>query len=214
MHHQIVSLPIPLPTLHHILPATNVILHPFVHNHSLYLTTRRREDASSAETGQNLTCRTYVSLPVIRMEPPATSSNKNPMAQGPVGQESVTVSHGMVHPVLHSPHAARKNIPVLSAAPQITTCNYATPLPDLLIVNTPFIPDEWENLLNKLTPVNNFSDVPYSLCFGFDMGVHTPPQQTYTPPNHNSVFSYSEHIMSHIQKELSLRPLLRPFFSF
>ena len=151
MHHQIVSLPIPLPTLHHILPATNVILHPFVHNHSLYLTTRRQEDASSAETGQNLTCRTYVSLPVIRMEPPATSSNKNPMAQGPVGQESATVSHGMVHPVLHSPHAARKNIPVLSAAPQVTTCNYATPLPDLLIVNTPFIPDEWENLLNKLT---------------------------------------------------------------
>ena len=45
----------------------------------------------------------------------------------------------------------------------------------------------------QINPVNNFSDVPYSLCFGFDMGVHTPPQQTYTPPNHNSVFSYSEH---------------------
>ena len=36
------------------------------------------------------------------------------------------------------------------------------------------------------------------------MGVHTHPTHTYTPPNHNSALSYPDHVMSHIQKELSL----------
>jgi hypothetical protein len=85
------------------------------------------------------------------------------------------------------------------------------PSPDLLIVNTPFIPDEWEKLLNNIIPFNKFSDVPNSLRLGFDMGVHTPPTHTYTPPNHNSALLYPDHVMSHIQKELSLRRYSGPF---
>ena len=81
---------------------------------------------------------------------------------------------------------------------------------DLLIINTPFIPDEWERLLNKI-PFNKFSDVPNSLRFGFDMGVHTPPSHTYTPPNHASALSYPDHVLSHIHKELSLRRYTGPF---
>jgi hypothetical protein len=66
-------------------------------------------------------------------------------------------------------------------------------------------------LLNDIIPFNKFSDVPNSLRFGFDMGVHTPPSDTYTPPNHNSALSYPEHVMSHIHKELSLRRYSGPF---
>jgi hypothetical protein len=86
-----------------------------------------------------------------------------------------------------------------------------TPSLDLLIINTPFIPDEWEKSLNNITPFNKFSDVPNSLRFGFDMGVHTPPTHTYTPPNHNSALSYPDHVLSHIHNELSLRRYSGPF---
>jgi hypothetical protein len=83
--------------------------------------------------------------------------------------------------------------------------------PDFLIVNTPFIPDEWEIMLNSIEPFNKFSDVPNSLRFGFDMGVHSPPSFTYTPPNHNSALQYPNHVLSHIRKELSLRRYSGPF---
>ena len=92
-----------------------------------------------------------------------------------------------------------------------TTLNSARPYPNLLSVNTPFIPDEWEKLLKNLTPFNKFSDVPISMRFGFDMGVHSPPSVTYTPPNHNSALLYPDHVMSHIRNELSLRRYSGPF---
>jgi hypothetical protein len=87
----------------------------------------------------------------------------------------------------------------------------ATLSPSLLYVNTPFIPDEWEKLLNDISPFNTFQDVPNSLRLGFDMGVHTLPSYTYTPPNHNSALSHPEHVISHIHKELSLRRYSGPF---
>jgi hypothetical protein len=46
---------------------------------------------------------------------------------------------------------------------------------------------------------------------GFDMGVHTPPLVTYTPPNHKSATDYPDHVLSHIHKELSLRRYSGPF---
>jgi hypothetical protein len=83
--------------------------------------------------------------------------------------------------------------------------------PDLLIVNTPFIPHEWERLLNATPSFNKFSDIPFGMRFGFDMGVSSPPLHTYTPPNHNSALSFPDHVMSHIHKELSLRRYSGPF---
>jgi hypothetical protein len=66
-------------------------------------------------------------------------------------------------------------------------------------------------MLNKIKPFNPFPDVPISLRRGFDMGVHSPPSFTYTPPNHNSAISYPDHVLSHIHKELSLRRYSGPF---
>jgi hypothetical protein len=86
-----------------------------------------------------------------------------------------------------------------------------TPSHDLLPVKTPFIPDVWETMLNNITPFNPFPDVPVSLRFGFDMGVHTPPLYTFTPPNHNSALSFPNHVLSHIRTELSLGRYSGPF---
>ena len=89
-------------------------------------------------------------------------------------------------------------------APLPTMLNNATLLCDLLVIKTPFIPDEWEHLLNLITPFNKFSDVPIGMCFSFDMGARLPPLQTYTPPNHNSALLFPDHVLSHIHNELSL----------
>jgi hypothetical protein len=133
------------------------------------------------------------------------------MAPGLANREGVTVMHGMAQPAVISTRAAGANTSARCAVPPYTTPNSATPSLDLLIINTPFIPDEWERLLNNITPFNKFSDVPNSLRFGFDMGVHTPPTHTYTPPNHNSALSYPDHVLSHIHNELSLRRYSGPF---
>ena len=89
--------------------------------------------------------------------------------------------------------------------------NSATPSLELLSINTPFIPDEWEKMLNTITPFNKFPDVPIGMRFGFDMGVKFPPSHTYTPPNHNSALLYPDHVSSHIRNELSLRRYSGPF---
>jgi hypothetical protein len=89
--------------------------------------------------------------------------------------------------------------------------NNATSLHELLIINTPFIPDEWEKLLNSITPFNKFSDIPTSMRLGFDMGVHTPPVHTFIPPNHSSATLFPDHVMSHIQNELALGRYSGPF---
>jgi hypothetical protein len=87
----------------------------------------------------------------------------------------------------------------------------ATPSLDFLPIITPFIPDEWENMLNDITPFNKFPDVPIGMRFGFDMGVHSPPLLTYIPPNHNSALLYPDHVSSHIQNELSAGRYSGPF---
>jgi hypothetical protein len=95
--------------------------------------------------------------------------------------------------------------------PNLTTLSAATSSSSLLFVNTPFIPDEWEKLLKNTTSFTKFQDVPNSLRSGFDMGINSVPSYTYTPPNHNSALTYPDHVLSHIQKELSLRRYSGPF---
>ena len=133
------------------------------------------------------------------------------MALGLASPENATAIRGTVPLVANKTHAAKAN----TSAPFVVLPHTATsnvmPSPELLIVNTPFIPDEWEKLLSNITPFNKFSDVPISLRLGFDMGVHIPPSQTYTPPNHKSALSYPDHILSLIHKELSLRHYTGPF---
>ena len=112
--------------------------------------------------------------------------------------------------VTRSP-VAKANTYAPSVAPLHTTPRDVTLSLDLLVVNTPFIPDIWEKMLNSITPLNNFPDVPISMRSGFDMGVHSPPLVTYTPPNHKSALDYPDHVLSHIHNELSLRRYSGPF---
>ena len=88
---------------------------------------------------------------------------------------------------------------------------FVTPLPELLIINTLFIPDKWESMLNNITPSNPFPDVHIGMRFGFDMGIKSPPSQTYTPPNHNSALAFLDHVLSHIHNELLLWHYSGPF---
>jgi hypothetical protein len=108
-------------------------------------------------------------------------------------------------------HVPGATTSALSAAGPPTTRSHATLLHDLLPIKTPFIPDVWERMLNDISPFNPFPDVPIGLCFGFDMGVHTPPSHTITPSNHSSALSFPDHIVSHIRNELSLGRYSGPF---
>jgi hypothetical protein len=121
---------------------------------------------------------------------------------GTVSQDVTTV-HRVLEANTYAPYAAR--------AP--TLPSNAPSYPDLLVINTPFVPDEWEKMLNNISPFNRFPDVPIGMRFGFDMGVHSPPTITYTPPNHKSAVSFPDHVLSHIHKELSLGRYSGPFTS-
>jgi hypothetical protein len=137
--------------------------------------------ASFAATAPSSTHPNSVWHPAILTVLPATSLDRNLPGKESVNPGNAIVSHGTVHPVANKAPAARANMSAPYAAPSVTTPNVVMSLPDFLCVNTPFIPDEWENLLNDISPFNKFfSDVPDSLRFGFDMGVHTPPSHTYT----------------------------------
>jgi hypothetical protein len=115
---------------------------------------------------------------------------------------AATPSHHVPVVNTYAPYAARAPMPP----------NNATSLHELFTINTPFIPDEWEKLLNNITSFNNkFSNIPTSMRFGFDMGVHTPPVYTFIPPNHSSATSFPDHVMSHIQNELALGRYSGPF---
>ena len=62
------------------------------------------------------------------------------------------------------------------------------------------------------TPLfNKFSDVPYGIQYGFDMGINILPSYTFTPPNHKSALSFPGHVLSHITTELSRRRYSGPF---
>jgi hypothetical protein len=135
-------------------------------------------------------------LPAMRTALPATSPNTIRLVRGPVSQESATVTRGTAYPGVTRTRVAEASTYAPSVAPSFTTPSNATWLRDLLIINTPFIPDEWEKMLNDITPFNKFSDVPISLRSGFNMGVHSPPLFTYTPPNHNSALAYPDHVLS------------------
>ena len=150
-------------------------------------------------------------LPML-MGHPLTCRDKSPPALDGTSWRDDSVSLGTVSAVANRAQLAKKEIiAVPYAVLSCTPPSYATSSPDLLIINTPFIPDQWEIMLKEITPFNKFSDVPTSLRTGFDMGVSSPPLHTYTPPNHNSAVLYPDHVLSHIRTELSMRRYSGPF---
>ena len=150
-------------------------------------------------------------LPVTQMDPPVICSDRNHRARGSANPASGIAILGTAPPVALRIPARRESTSAPFAGPLTITPNSATPSPDLLCVITPFVADEWERMLNNIVPFNKFSDVPIGIRFGFDMGVHSPPSLTYTPPNHNSALLFPEHVLSHIQNELSHRRYSGPF---
>jgi hypothetical protein len=147
-----------------------------------------------------------------QVDPLVTSTGLSRRVRGRASPVKGIATRGTALPVaIKTPRVAVASTGVPYAVRPPTTPNTATLSHNLLKINTPFIPDEWERLLNTISPFNSFPDVPIGIRFGFNMGVHTPPSYTYTPPNHNSALSYSDHVSSHIQNELSLNRYSGPF---
>ena len=163
-------------------------------------------------TVRNPTYLATVQQPAIPTVPPAIYTELNPQARDRASRGKDTVLHGMgLQVAIKDPRAAEANTVVPYAARLLTPPNYATPLHSVLTINTPFLPDMWEKMLNDISPFNPFPDVPIGMRFSFDMGVKTPPIHTYTPPNHNSASSYPDDVLSHIHNELSLGRYSGPF---
>ena len=149
---------------------------------------------------------------VIPMVVPVTYTGSNPPVLDKANPARDTVIRGTAPlAATKAPRAVAANTSAPSVVPLPTMPNNATALRSLLVIKTPFIPDQWERLLNNITPFNTFSDVPIGMRFGFDMGVRLPPSFTYTPPNHNSATSFPDHVSSHIRTELSLGRYSGPF---
>jgi hypothetical protein len=173
---------------------------------------QKPEGAFSAATAPKITYPETVQPLVIPAESHVTYTEPSHQGRGKVNPARDIASHGT------APQVATKVQPVTEAntfapyvVPPLIPPNSATPSHNLLPIITPFIPDEWEKMLNDITPFNKFPDVPIGMRFGFDMGIHSSPSHTYIPPNHNSALSYPDHVSSHIRNELSLGRYSGPF---
>jgi hypothetical protein len=150
--------------------------------------------------------------PATPVEVHAIYTGLNLPAHDRASPEKGTAMRGTVLLAVPTVHLVDgETISVPCAVPVLTLPNSATLSRNLLSVNTPFVPDEWEKMLNSIVPFNRFSDVPSSMRSGFDMGARTPPTYTFTPPNHKSATLFPDHVLSHIQKELHLGRYTGPF---
>jgi hypothetical protein len=146
------------------------------------------------------------------MEPLATFTGLSHPGLDKANPVRGIATHGTAPPVaIRAPHVVEANIGAPCADLLPILPNSATSSLNLFKINTPFIPDEWERMLNNTLPFNKFPDVPIGMLFGFDMGVYTPPSFTYTPPNHDSALLFPDHVLSHIHNELSLGRYSGPF---
>ena len=78
-------------------------------------------------------------------------------------------------------------------------------------VVTPLVAAEWEAELRHANMYIQYAHVPYGIRHGFDMGVHTIPTLSYTPPNHKSALLHPSVIHNHILSERSLGRYTGPF---
>jgi len=76
---------------------------------------------------------------------------------------------------------------------------------------TPLIYHAWNSILLNLNLYDTFHDIPLGIQQGFDMGVKTPINQTYTPPNHKSSLDQPVTIENYILKESSAGRYTGPF---
>lgn len=90
-----------------------------------------------------------------------------------------TASDGMEKMATALSINAPMNTPAPSAVTRHTTPSPAPPFSDFLIIVTPFITDAWECELLSYSLLDTFSDIPYSIHHGFDLGIHSIPSHTY-----------------------------------
>lgn len=173
---------------------------------------RKQGGAFFAVTGQKTTYPAIVPPPATQAGLHVTYTEPNLLVRGRVGPGKGIAMPGTAHQDASKMFlVAEETIYAPSAGQELTTHNSVTSSRDFLVVKTPFLPDEWERMLNNILPFNMFSDVPTGMRFGFDMGIHTRPSQTYIPPNHNSALSYPNDVSIHINNELSLGRYSGPF---
>ena len=130
------------------------------------------------------------------MEPCAIHHGMNKPVQDTASPVNNAVTHGMAPPGVTASHAVAVNTGALCADPSHLLPNNAISSPNLLIINTPFIANEWESALSNISPFNQFSNVSISIHLGFNMGVSLPPSYTYTPPNYNSALLFPDDVLS------------------
>lgn len=194
-----------------IITQETIIIHPVTFSFVAHQTIENHPGVSSAATHLDYTNPENAHPQHFQTALHATYKNARRLVTDVTGTEGLTASPGMVVLDAIVAQVVRKeNTGVRSADQSLTARNHATPSEFLPIV-TPFIPDAWEHVLRANNLFNDFHDVPFSLRYGFDMGVHTFPEKTYTPPNHTSALTHPDAIMSHITKELSLGRYTGPF---
>ena len=76
---------------------------------------------------------------------------------------------------------------------------------------TPFIALAWEQQLQQAGLFKEFSDVPYGIHHGFNLGIHSILDITYIPANHSLANQHPLEIMSYINNELSCSRYSGPF---
>ncbi|PPQ94251.1 hypothetical protein CVT25_004971 [Psilocybe cyanescens] len=132
--------------------------------------------------------------------------------RGATNTENFTVGHGTETAAVQTKIRTTVDLDNISARfadrPR-TTLNHANS--EFLLIVTPFVANAWEEALHHTNLFYKFSDVPFGICNGFDMGIKTTPSSTYTPPNHTSALKQPQAVLSHIQKELSLSRYTGPF---
>jgi hypothetical protein len=131
--------------------------------------------------------------------------------RAPIAAVGNTASGGMEKTATARSINAPENTPALSAATRRTMLSPAPLSSDFLIIVTPFIADAWEHELLSYNLLDTFSDVPYSICHGFDLGIHSIPPHTYIPDNHSSAIQHPHEVKAYINTELSHGRYTGPF---
>ena len=132
-------------------------------------------------------------------------------SHAPIAMVTNTASVGMERMVTAPSTNALGNTAAHSAVTKYTMPNRAPPFSDFLIIITPFIANAWERELLSLSLLDTFSDVPYSIRHGFDLGIHSIPPETHIPNNHLSAIQHPQAIRTYINTELSNGRYTGPF---
>lgn len=127
-----------------------------------------------------------------------------------MSKETLTVSPSMVQKAVTPPIVPKAVTDAHYVGEIITIPNHAA-TSDLLTIVTPLRADAWEHHLRSTNLYHLFTDIPFNIRNGFDMGVSSTINKTFTPNNYNSAISRPNIIEKHIIKELSAQRYTGPF---